>query len=492
MNISLKLKTQVKNTKGESPLYLRMRYSDTNGKITESSIFTGVDIKSTYFKNGDLIIKTPGYTSKKLKLDSIVSDIEKITSELQHEGLIPYPKIVKDRYENLQKVKEIVSPKLVSFWGGYEEFLETKKHKSRGYRKMFISLKNRLEDFEKFKKIKLSFDYVIGNSEKFQTEIQNYFWGKKKLSNNYVNKLFEILSIYLLWCRNVNYILHKPSYRKNGIYEMDEKIYLNEGEVFKLFNSTKWDYIEGKDFSKNPHIYIVNDILDGTKKGRYGDVRKFTNWELVKDIFLFQCSIGCRYSDILHFKVNHFDFGGDDGRFSWVQQKTNKRVSVPVNPISSKIYRKYSGGKSLVQNLFPQLSNQKFNKSLKLMMKDLQFNRQVSKPKLIGSTVVEKEYKFLWELISSHSGRKTFVKNLIDLGTMDYKTIMKLTGHKTFREFEKYVSVTDNDMYKGKQLYSKIIKNDNDEDDVFINLFNQLDDKKKEYVIYTMKTLLSN
>jgi integrase len=469
-----------------------MRYSDSNGKTTESSIHTGVEILPQHFKNGDIIIKTPNYSSKRLKLDSIISDIEKIISELQSDGVIPYPKVVKDRYENLQRVKEINSPKLVSFWGGYDEFLETKKHKSRGYTKMFTSLKNRLMDFEKFKKIKLTFDYVTGNSENFQSEIQNYFWGKKKLSNNYVNKLFEILSIYLLWCNNSNYISHKPSFKKNGIYEIDEKIYLNESEVFKLFNSNKWDYVEGKDFSKNPHIYIITDVLEGTNKKKYEESRKITNWELVKDIFLFQCSIGCRYSDILHFKVNHFDFGGEDGRFSWVQQKTNKRVSVPVNPISSEIYRKYSRGKSLIQNLFPTLSNQKFNKSLKLLMKDLQFNRQVSRPKQIGSSVVEKDYKFLWELISSHSGRKTFVKNLIDLGTMDYKTIMKLTGHKTFREFEKYVSVTDNDMYKGKQLYNKIMKVNNGEENQFIDLYNQLDDKKKEYVIYTMKTLLSN
>jgi hypothetical protein len=95
-----------------------MRYSDSNGKTTESSIHTGVEILPQHFKNGDIIIKTPNYSSKRLKLDSIISDIEKIISELQSDGVIPYPKVVKDRYENLQRVKEINSPKLVSFWGG--------------------------------------------------------------------------------------------------------------------------------------------------------------------------------------------------------------------------------------------------------------------------------------------------------------------------------------------------------------------------------------
>ena len=490
MNLSFKLKTQTKNPKGESPLYLRMRYSDSNGKTTESSIHTGVEILPQHFKNGDIIIKTPNYSSKRLKLDSIISDIEKILSELQSDGVLPYPKVVKERYDDLIKVKEISSPKSITFWGGYKEFMDTKKHKSRGYTKTFISLKNRLEDFEKFKKIRLSFDYVVGNSFQFQTQFQNFLWEKKKLSNGYINKLFENLSNYLYFCFKSNYISQKPKFDKNDTIENLEKIYLYEEEVLKLSKSTQWDYVEGKDYSKNPHIYIITDILEGTKKEKYGDGRRITNWELVKDIFLFQCSIGCRYSDILHFKVNHFDFGGNKGTFSWVQQKTDKRVSVPINPISDDIYRKYSRGKSLTQNLFPKLSNQKFNKSLKLILKDLKFNRLVSKPKKIGSKVVEDDNKFLWEMISSHSGRKTFIKNMIDLGSMDYMTIMSMTGHKTIREFQKYVSVSPHDLDKGRELYRKIKREGNDENEELIKLFEKLDDEKRSLVFSMIRTLV--
>lgn len=488
MNLSFKLKTQNVNPKGESPIYLRMRFSDSHNKITESSIFTGVEVEPKHFKNGNLIIRTPNYSSKRMMLDSIVSDMEKIISELKVDGLIPYPKVVKERYEDLKKVKEINSPKSVSFWGAYKEFMETKKHKSRGYTKTFISLKNRLEDFEKFKKMKLSFDFVVGNPLKFQTEFQHYLWEEKGLSNNYINKLLENLSNYLFFCSNSSYITKKPSFKKNDTVENLEKIYLYEDEVLKLSQSKKWDYVEGKDFSSNPHIYIVEDKLMGTKKDKYGEVRLLTNWELVKDIFLFQCSIGCRYSDILQFKVNHFDFAGDKGTFSWVQQKTDKRVSVPINPISNDIYRKYSRGKLITQNLFPKLSNQKFNKSLKFLLKDLKFNRMVSKPKKIGSKVVDDDNKFLWEMISSHSGRKTFIKNMIDLGNMDYMTIMSMTGHKTIKEFQKYVSVSPHDLDKGRKLYKRIQSEGGDENEELIRLFEQLDDDKKSLVFSVIRS----
>lgn len=79
MNLSFKLKTQVKNTNGESPLYLRLRFTDSKNKTTESSIFTGIEISPKHFKNGNLIIRTPNYSNRKLTLDSIVLEIEKIT-----------------------------------------------------------------------------------------------------------------------------------------------------------------------------------------------------------------------------------------------------------------------------------------------------------------------------------------------------------------------------------------------------------------------------
>ena len=62
---------------------------------------------------------------------------------------------------------------------------------------------------------------------------------------------------------------------------------------------------------------------------------------------------------------------------------------------------------------------------------------------------------YTWELLSSHSGRRSFVKNLIDLGTMDTFSIMKLSGHRTIGAFQKYVSVNLDDIKRGKDLYSE-------------------------------------
>ncbi len=170
----------------------------------------------------------------------------------------------------------------------------------------------------------------------------------------------------------MGYIEKKPKFQKLDTIDREEKIYLYKDEVFKLYNSTKWDFKKGKSFSKE-NIYIIEETLLGTRKNEFGGVLRVTNWELIKDVFLFMCSIGCRHSDIPFFRVKDFQFEKDKEFFTWTQQKTDSPVSVPVNFISGNIFKKYSGGKKLDQTLFPKLSNQKFNKGLKLLLEDLGF-----------------------------------------------------------------------------------------------------------------------
>ena len=145
---------------------------------------------------------------------------------------------------------------------------------------------------------------------------------------------------------------------------------------------------------------------------------------------------GCRYSDLSHFKVNDFNFDKEREMLSWIVQKTSTENKVPLNDISREIYIKYSEGKKLTQNLFPKLSIQKYNKHLKFLLKDLRFNRLIRKPKKVGSEIVDKEEKELWRVYSSHSNRRSYIKNNIDVGTMDYKTSMRLSGHKTYSQFQ--------------------------------------------------------
>ena len=492
MNISLKLDKKSKNLNGEYPLYVRLRGKLPIGKISETSINTGVYLLEKHFVTGSVSSKTSNYTDKQRIINGILDVLSRIISEVKEEGLEPNPKFIKKEYEERIHFRELKTPQIQSFWESFEEYLETKKNTTYGYRKTIVTLGNHLRDFEKHRNKKMSFEYVVLKTIIFQSEFNDYMWNEKNTSNSYLNKLYDNLSGFMFFSHQMGYITKKPKLRLEPVIDTDEKVYLRTDEVIKLFNSKKWDFDESRkdELLKNPHITIIEQPLEGMRGKEFGGVLKVTNWELVKYIFLFQNSIGCRIGDIPHFKVNDMNFDKETQLVTWIQQKTDKKVSVPLNDIGGFIFKKFSSGKSLTQPLFPKISQQKFNKQLKYLLKDLKFNRMISRPKRVGSEVINVEERPLWELISSHSGRRGFVKNSIDMGNMDYQTIMKLSGHKTFSEFSKYISVTTSDTLKVRGLYQVKDKKSGSPGD-FEKEFQKLSKEHQKMVLGIMRGLNS-
>ena len=488
MKISLLHKPN-KDNKKESPLFVRVRGKTSNGIFSSSLISTGINILPKNFSSGVIKTSTQNYTHKQKIVNTILNNLEQIISDIKENGLEPNPQLVKKEYENKLKEREFTTPVPKSFWKAFEEWKNSKRGKSRGYTKTIITLQNRLIDFQSYNKSIITFDFIVGRTIIFQSEFENFLMDSRELSNNYVNKLYGNLSSFLYFSYQLGYIQRKPKLKLLSQLVVDEKVYLRTEEVIKLFNSTKWDFEEGKDFSKNPHIYLIEQKLEGKNSIKYGETLKITNWEYVKWVHLWCCSIGCRISDVPHFKVNDFTFDRKTQIISWIQQKTDKVNNVPLNDVSGFIFQKFSSGKSLSQNLFPSLSTQKFNKHLKLLLKDLRFNRLVSKPKKVGSKIIDTEEKPLWSLISSHSGRRSFTKNLIDLGTMDYQTIMKLSSHKTFSQFSKYISVITEDVMKSRKLYSMNSDKSESYQNQLLSEFNKLSEDNKKIILGLTRSL---
>jgi hypothetical protein len=78
---------------------------------------------------------------------------------------------------------------------------------------------------------------------------------------------------------------------------------------------------------------------------------------------------------------------------------------------------------------------------------------------------------------------------MIDVGTMDYKTIMSMSGHKTMSEFEKYVSVTKNDLKKGMKLYHMDDPNTDIEVDELVKEFVNLDEDNRKLILNMIRKL---
>ncbi|WP_289063831.1 tyrosine-type recombinase/integrase [uncultured Zobellia sp.] len=415
---------------------------------------TQVFVQDKYWKNGLLSNRCPKYSVNQSKINKVIRGIENVISEITDNDEVPTVDLVKSHYLLKFNTQVKKQPIVRSFWSSYEIFLKEKEMYSRGYTKTLKTLKFQLKDFEESSKLRLTFDYILYGS--FESDFKNHCLIKEiplknnevvkttiGLSNNYINKLFSNLKIFLSFCKNERIIKETKRFKTLKTVSNDVLVYLNGKEVQKLFDYKKYDY---------PNTFEGSTIIKDFDKNSKEILR--TNKELISDIFCFQCSIGCRWGDIHKLKVNMFKI--EKGFFVWTMEKTKHIVRVPENPISVGIFKKYSKGKRLNQFVFPKYSSQKFNKHLKEIGKDLNFNRIVKREIMVGQDLRKDSTidKFTWELLSSHSGRRSFVKNLLDLGTMDNWSIMKLSGHKSINSFQKYVSVNLSDLSKGSELYS--------------------------------------
>lgn len=487
MKITPIIKLDINSEK--SPIFIRLR-DNYEGKDYQSIISIGKEVEPKYFNNGSISSRSSDFHEINNEIALISSELNLILSELKRDGKIPLPNLVKHRYLEKIKQKKFDTPKIKSFWSLYKEWEETKKGLSRGYTKTLITLKNRLLDFENYRQIPISFEYVISSTQLFQSQFQNFLWDEKNLTNGYINKLLASLGSFLHYAYETGYVSKKPRFKTNQTPKQIEKPFLRTDEVLKLFNSDNFDYKSQENWEKlkkkkgefSKHLYLIQQKLEGKKAKKFGGILIVTNWELVRYMHLWCCSVGCRFGDVEQFRVSDFTFDREKKSMNWIQQKTNKTNSVPINDISGYIFKKFSSGKSLSQPLFPPLSIQKFNKHLKLLLEELKFNRLIKKPKQRGANKIDTEPQPIHQLISSHSGRHAFITNSIELGTMDYKTIMSLSGHTTTSSFLGYVSVLETQREKVSNLY-KLVSEDGDTDKELTKKLKKLTDNQKSTLL---------
>ena len=128
----------------------------------------------------------------------------------------------------------------------------------------------------------------------------------------------------------------------------------------KYYNGTAHDTfkpkIKGVDGNSKEVIYLTPDeikLLQGYK----GNI----HLEHVRDVFLFSCFTGLRYSDVV--KLTRDDV--KDGYIQIVTQKTSDGIKIELNKYSQSILDKYDGLTFGRGRALPVISNQKMNKSLK-------------------------------------------------------------------------------------------------------------------------------
>ena len=157
-----------------------------------------------------------------------------------------------------------------------------------------------------------------------------------------------------------------------------------------------------------------------------------------RDIFVFQCLIGCRVGDL--YKLTRENLIG--GAVEYIPRKTKDghpvTVRVPLNAIAREILKRYNDYPR--PELFPLMAEQQYNKAIKRIFLAAGLKRKVT---VLNPLTREAEQRPIWEVASSHLARRAFVGNLYKQ-VKDPNLVGALSGHKEgSRAFARYRAIDD-------------------------------------------------
>jgi integrase len=241
------------------------------------------------------------------------------------------------------------------------------------------------------------------------------------LRNTTITRIVEHLRWFLRWAAVAGYYggnLHE-TYRpklKGGKFEAKAVVYLTLDELRRL---------ETYDLSGHPTLAAI------------------------RDVFLFGCYSGLRFSDIR--ALNTADIHG--GKIHVVTKKTDDPLTIELNSHTAAILDRWHGrlrnGKAL-----PAISNQKTNDRLKELAKLAGIDSPVHLTYFKGSERYDETVP-KWEVLTTHAARRTFVVTALTLG-IPAEVIIKWTGHTDYKAMKPYIAIVDSLKAEKMSLFDNI------------------------------------
>ncbi|MHA1988680.1 MAG: tyrosine-type recombinase/integrase [Promethearchaeota archaeon] len=295
------------------------------------------------------------------------------------------------------ELKKQFNKRDTNFFAVYDEFLKIKRlNVAKPSLQKYERLQNLILEYEKFSKEKIRFDKI---TPIFFDKFFSFLVDQKQLLNNTAHKNIQFLKTFLIWA-NTNNFTDNTSHRTfKSKSEQNEVIYLSEEELMKLYN-----------------MKLENERLSR-----------------VRDIFVFQCFTGVRFSDIENLSWDDIK----NSTWNLRTEKTKDIIQIPLSSYALSILSRYKDW----EKPLPVISNQKMNKYLKELCESAGINETVKIIQYKGTERIEKKYK-KYEVIGSHTARRTFISLSLQKG-MKPDVIMSITGHKTYRMMQKYLKIAD-------------------------------------------------
>lgn len=173
----------------------------------------------------------------------------------------------------------------------------------------------------------------------------------------------------------------------------------------------------------------------------------------VRDSWCFQALTGQRWSDCASLHWNNIIRKNGDLVWGCYQHKGNRSavVEIPLSNRAIKILEKYPRkfpegttdihGNIIQEQVLPIKSEQVMNRHLKTLAQMVGLNDIVEHVKFSGAQRIP-ESKPRWQLISTHTARRTFVTLSLEMG-MRPEVVASVTGHTSLKQLMRYTKITD-------------------------------------------------
>ena len=349
------------------------------------------------------------------------TEIQSIFKRFEVEDVMPTPEQIKEAFNALHKpVSEEPKPKKEAlpcdFFQVFDDFVEDcgrQNNWTDSTFEKFAAVKNHLTNFHEG----LTFEFF---DERGLNDYVGYLRDVKEMRNTTIGKQLSFLKWFLRWA-------FKKGLHQNNAYDSYKP---------KLKSTQK------------KIIFLTWDELNRLREFEIPANKQAL--ERVRDVFLFQCFTGLRYSDV--FNLRRSDIKGDHIEVTTV--KTSDSLIIELNNHSKAILDKYKDVAFEDDKVLPVITNQKMNDYLKELAEIAGIDEPIRQTYYKGNERID-EVTPKYALLGTHAGRRTFICNALALG-IPPQVVMKWTGHSDYKAMKPYIDIADdikaNAMSKFNQL----------------------------------------
>ena len=336
------------------------------------------------------------------------TEIQSIFKKFEVEDVMPTPEQIKEAFNALHKpVSEEPKPKKEAlpcdFFQVFDDFVEDcgrQNNWTDSTFEKFAAVKNHLTNFREG----LTFEFF---DERGLNDYVGYLRDVKEMRNTTIGKQLSFLKWFLRWA-------FKKGVHQNNAYDSYKP---------KLKSTQK------------KIIFLTWNELNRLREFKIPSNKQAL--ERVRDVFLFQCFTGLRYSDV--FNLRRSDIKGDHIEVTTV--KTSDSLIIELNNHSKAILDKYKDVAFEDDKVLPVITNQKMNDYLKELAELAGIDEPIRQTYYKGNERID-EVTPKYALLGTHAGRRTFICNALALG-IPPQVVMKWTGHSDYKAMKPYIDIAD-------------------------------------------------